>query len=63
MEDSKNAVGTPVYFYRGPRNIWCGDEVGMWGADDPDTRKPMVWNDLKYDDEKTHPFLNRDHCG
>ena len=28
----------------------------MWGADDPDERKPMVWADLRYDDETTHPF-------
>ena len=28
----------------------------MWGADDPDERKPLVWADLRYDDETTHPF-------
>ena len=28
----------------------------MWGADDPDDRKPMVWADLRYEDETTHPF-------
>lgn len=27
----------------------------MWGADDPDCRKPMVWQELIYDDETTHP--------
>lgn len=37
--------------YRGGPMIYYGDEVGMWGADDPHCRKPMVWNDLKYDDE------------
>ncbi|MBN1476624.1 hypothetical protein JXA47_07725 [Candidatus Sumerlaeota bacterium] len=26
--------------------IWYGDEVGMWGADDPECRKPMLWPDL-----------------
>jgi len=36
--------------------IYYGDEVGMWGADDPDCRKPMVWPDLKYADERVHPF-------
>jgi glycosidase len=25
----------------------------MWGADDPDCRKPMVWDDLSYEDERT----------
>ena len=36
--------------------IYYGDEVGMWGADDPDCRKPMVWPDLRYDRERSHPF-------
>ena len=36
-------VGAPMVYY--------GDEIGMWGANDPDCRKPMVWEDLKYDDE------------
>lgn len=37
--------------YLGSPMIYYGDEVGMWGADDPHCRKPMVWNDLEYDDE------------
>ncbi len=40
--------GAPMVYY--------GDECGMWGGDDPDCRKPMVWPELKYDDEKSHPF-------
>ena len=28
----------------------------MWGADDPDERKPMVWSDRRYEDEVVHPF-------
>jgi len=36
--------------------IYYGDEVGMWGGDDPDCRKPMVWNEYNYEVEKTHPF-------
>ena len=35
--------GAPILFY--------GDEAGMWGADDPDNRRPMVWADLDHDDE------------
>ena len=35
--------------------IYYGTEAGMWGADDPDCRKPMVWPELTYDSEKTHP--------
>jgi len=40
----------------GAPHIWNGDEVGMWGADDPDDRKPMVWADLLYENEIAHPF-------
>lgn len=44
------------YTWTGAPHIWNGDEVGMWGADDPDERKPIVWSDLTYDDEVVHPF-------
>ena len=44
------------FTYIGAPHIWNGDEVGMWGADDPDERKPMLWADLSYDNETTHPF-------
>lgn len=44
------------FTFIGAPHIWYGDEVGMWGADDPDTRKPMIWPDIRYDDETTHPF-------
>jgi len=37
--------------YLGAPMIYYGDEIGMWGADDPHDRKPMVWDKLKYDDE------------
>jgi cyclomaltodextrinase len=40
----------------GAPHIWNGDEAGMWGADDPDDRKPLVWADLEHEDETTHPF-------
>jgi len=29
-------------------HIWNGDERGMWGADDPDCRKPIVWEDIDH---------------
>lgn len=36
-------LGAPMVYY--------GDEVGMYGADDPSDRKPMLWADLMpYDD-------------
>jgi cyclomaltodextrinase len=44
------------FTYIGAPHVWNGDEVGMWGADDPDDRKPLVWDDLEYDEETTHPF-------
>lgn len=40
-------IGTPYIYY--------GDEAGMWGANDPDCRKPMVWDDMVYSNEKTLP--------
>ncbi len=40
-------VGAPMIYY--------GDEVGMWGANDPDDRKPMVWADITFEDEVTNP--------
>lgn len=40
-------VGTPFLYY--------GGEAGMWGANDPDCRKPMVWDDLEHDPEFTGP--------
>jgi len=36
-------VGAPMIYY--------GDEVGMWGGNDPDDRKPMLWPDITYADE------------
>lgn len=39
-------VGAPMIYY--------GDEVGMWGANDPDDRKPMIWPDIAYEDERTN---------
>ena len=40
-------VGAPMIYY--------GDEVGMWGANDPDCRKPMLWRDIDYADEVYNP--------
>lgn len=40
----------------GAPQIYYGDEAGMWGGDDPDCRKPMVWPEYKYETETTHPF-------
>jgi glycosidase len=40
-------VGSPFIYY--------GGEAGMWGANDPDCRKPMLWDDLVYDPELVGP--------
>ena len=37
-------VGAPMIYY--------GDEAGMWGGNDPDSRKPMIWDDIDYETEK-----------
>jgi len=42
--------------YVGAPMVYHGDEAGMWGADDPDDRKPMVWPDKDYDVEDDHPY-------
>jgi len=40
------------FTYLGAPQIWNGEELGMWGADDPDCRKPLIWDDLVYEDER-----------
>jgi len=35
----------------GAPNIWNGEEMGMWGADDPDCRKPLWWNEFTFQPE------------
>lgn len=49
-------LGAPMIYY--------GDEVGLYGADDPSDRKPMYWEDLMpYDDpdERIEPGLFEYH--
>lgn len=43
----------------GAPHIWMGDEMGMWGADDPDTRKPLIWPDIEFEPESADPFNRR----
>ena len=40
----------------GAPQIWNGDEMGMWGADDPDCRKPLWWEELDFEDEYRNNF-------
>ena len=43
------------FTYMGAPMIYYGDEVGLWGANDPDCRKPMLWDDISYEDESYLP--------
>lgn len=40
------------FTFIGAPQIWNGEEAGMWGADDPDCRKPIIWDDIDYEDER-----------
>jgi cyclomaltodextrinase / maltogenic alpha-amylase / neopullulanase len=44
------------FTFVGSPHIWNGDEMGMWGADDPDNRKPLIWQDIDFDVE--HALYN-----
>lgn len=43
------------YTYIGAPMLYYGTEAGMWGADDPDDRKPMLWKEYDYEPEQHHP--------
>lgn len=45
-------VGAPMIYY--------GDEAGLWGADDPTCRKPMLWEDLQPYDHPEQNFVMKD---
>ncbi|TXF87609.1 DUF3459 domain-containing protein [Neolewinella aurantiaca] len=47
---------TQQYTYPGAPHIYAGDEMGMWGADDPSSRKPLIWKDFSFEDETAHPL-------
>lgn len=40
----------------GAPQIYAGDEMGMWGSDDPHNRKPLFWPEFTFDDEAGHPL-------
>ena len=54
--DIQRLVGLFQMTYVGAPMLYYGTEAGMWGADDPDDRKPMVWPDLDYAVEDAHPL-------
>ena len=47
----------------GAPHIWNGDELGMWGADDPDCRKPLWWPGLEFDHETSPWTIKRSPVG
>lgn len=48
--------------YPGAPMIYYGDEVGLWGGNDPDCRKPMLWDDLIYAPEVYSPDMRTRHA-
>ncbi len=45
------------FTYIGAPHIYMGDEFGMWSADY--VRKPVVWDDIDFEDETLHPFTRK----
>jgi glycosidase len=41
--------------YPGAPMIYYGTEVGLWGANDPCDRAPMLWDDIRYQPETHTP--------
>jgi glycosidase len=58
------------FTFVGAPHIWNGDEMGMWGPDDPDNRKPLWWPEYDMENETASiyssyqldakPFFNKD---
>lgn len=48
-------VGAPMIYY--------GDELGMWGAGDPDNRKPMIWDEIKFENQIFNAFGKKESKG
>jgi cyclomaltodextrinase / maltogenic alpha-amylase / neopullulanase len=40
----------------GAPQIWNGEEMGMWGADDPDCRKPLWWKEFNFEPETENNY-------
>jgi cyclomaltodextrinase len=54
LEKQKLIAAFQILYFGSPM-IFYGDEAGMWGANDPDCRKPMIWADKKYAPETFNP--------
>lgn len=56
--DAVQALKQAVIFqmtYPGAPMIYYGTEAGMWGANDPCDRQPMLWDDIRYEPERHTP--------
>lgn len=40
----------------GAPQIWNGEEMGMWGADDPHNRKPLMWKEFLFENETRNNY-------
>jgi glycosidase len=47
------------FTYIGSPHIWAGDEMGMWGGDDPNCRKPLIWQDYTFEMETHHQLAKK----
>jgi glycosidase len=45
-----------AYTSIGAPHIWNGEEMGMWGADDPHPRKPLMWKEFTFKPERRNNF-------
>lgn len=43
----------------GSPHIWNGEEMGMWGADDPHPRKPLMWKEFTFEPETKDNYRNK----
>jgi len=44
----------------GAPQIWNGEEMGMWGGDDPHPRKPLCWKELNFEPESRNNYQPAD---
>ncbi|RYD94917.1 MAG: alpha-amylase, partial [Sphingobacteriales bacterium] len=55
QREKQKLIAAFQLLYLGSPMIYYGDEAGMWGSNDPDCRKPMVWQELRYEPETHNP--------
>lgn len=50
---------THLFTSIGAPHIWNGEEMGMWGADDPHPRKPLMWKEFTFQPETSDNTLGK----